>query len=256
MKTLHGKKMTNKNDESMHWADQTARRIILQKGDKEKYVCASGITPSGVVHIGNFREIITVDLVVRALKDLNKDVRFIYSWDDYDVFRKVPIDMPNQEMLKANLRKPIFDVPDPFGTAENYARHHELDVENDVVKVGISPEFIYQEKKYRACEYAEGIRTALRNKSKIPFKPLGDRALISPIAATTKSESGLEMISSTERERPQEGVVVAVGKGAKGEEMTVKVGDTVLYSKYAGSDVKLDGEDYLIMRESDIFGIK
>ena len=64
-------------EESMHWADQTARRIIKEKGDKSKYTVAAGITPSGTVHIGNFREMITVDLVHRALKDAGKNVRFI-----------------------------------------------------------------------------------------------------------------------------------------------------------------------------------
>ncbi|MBW3019988.1 lysine--tRNA ligase, partial [Candidatus Woesearchaeota archaeon] len=153
--------------ESMHWADVTAERIISQKGDRDSYVCAAGITPSGVVHIGNFREIITVDLVVRALRKIGKNVRFIYSWDDYDVFRKVPKNMPQQDMLKENLRKAIVDVPDPFGTQESYARHHEVDVENDIHKVGIKPEFLYQAKKYRNLEYVEGIKKALQNANRI-----------------------------------------------------------------------------------------
>ena len=76
--------------EKQHWADLTAERVIREKGNKKQYVCAAGITPSGIVHIGNFREIITVDLVKRALEKRGKKVRFIYSWDDYDVFRKVP----------------------------------------------------------------------------------------------------------------------------------------------------------------------
>ena len=61
-----------------HWADQTADKIIRERGDLDVYTCASGITPSGTVHIGNFREIISVDLVVRALRDRGKNVRFIY----------------------------------------------------------------------------------------------------------------------------------------------------------------------------------
>ena len=89
------------SEESLHWADQTARRIIKENGDKDKYTVAAGITPSGTVHIGNFREVITVDLVAKALKSKGKDVRFIYSWDDYDVFRKVPVGMPQQELLLA-----------------------------------------------------------------------------------------------------------------------------------------------------------
>ncbi len=147
----------------MHWADQTARRIIEQKGEKEQYVCASGITPSGVVHIGNFREIITVDLVVRGLRSLNKKVRFIYSWDDYDVFRKVPKGFPKQKELEKELRKPIVDVFDPFDEHESFARHNEIAVEEKLPKLGIHPEFIYQNKQYRSCAYTAGIQKALEN---------------------------------------------------------------------------------------------
>ena len=78
----------------VHWADITAERIIKQLGDKDQYVLASGITPSGQVHFGNFRESVTVDLVARALRDRGKKVRFIFSWDDFDTFRKVPKGMP------------------------------------------------------------------------------------------------------------------------------------------------------------------
>ena len=92
---------------SYHWTDITAENIIREKGDKDSYVLAAGITPSGVVHVGNFREMITVDLVKRALEKKGKKVRFIYSWDDYDVFRKVPSNMPQQEMLEKHLRKEI-----------------------------------------------------------------------------------------------------------------------------------------------------
>ena len=154
-------------DIPLHWADVVVRKVIAEKGDKSAYVCAAGITPSGTVHIGNFREIITVDLVVRAFKRIGKNVQFIYSWDDYDVFRKVPSNMPQQEILKDSLRKPIVDIPDPFGTEESYARHHEVDVEKDVSKVGIKPTYLYQAKKYRALEYVEGIKIALQNAKEI-----------------------------------------------------------------------------------------
>jgi lysyl-tRNA synthetase class 1 len=147
-----------------HWADETAAKILRERGEKEQYTCASGITPSGTVHIGNFREIISVDLVVRALRDLGKNVRFIYSWDDYDVFRKVPANMPNQEELQRFLRFPITMVPDPWGRDENYARHHEADVEALLPGVGIRPEYLYQAERYRASRYAEGIRSALNRR--------------------------------------------------------------------------------------------
>ena len=147
-----------------HWADETALKIIREKGDKEQYTCASGITPSGTVHIGNFREIISVDLVVRALRDRGKQVRFIYSWDDYDVFRKVPKNMPKQEELAAYLRFPITMAPDPWERDSSYARHHEVDIETMLPRLGIRPEFLYQAERYQASRYAGGIRAALEHR--------------------------------------------------------------------------------------------
>lgn len=156
-----------KNSQFSHWADQMADKIIREKGDLDSYTCASGITPSGTVHIGNFREIITVDLVVRALRDRGKNVRFIYSWDDYDVFRKVPANMPDPEILEKYLRYPITMVPDTTGRNENYARHHEVDIEKELPRVGINPEFLYQASRYRANRYAEGMKKALQNRELI-----------------------------------------------------------------------------------------
>jgi lysyl-tRNA synthetase, class I len=152
---------------AVHWADVYAEKIIREKGDKDQYTCASGITPSGTVHIGNFREIISTELVVRALKRMGKKVRFIYSWDDYDVFRKVPKNMPNQEMLKSHLRYPINIVPDPYERDESYARHHEMDIEKILPAVGIYPEFLYQAQRYRSSMYSQGMRTALEKKEEI-----------------------------------------------------------------------------------------
>lgn len=151
----------------VHWADQTADKIIRERGELDVYTCASGITPSGTVHIGNFREIISVDLVVRALKSRGKNVRFIYSWDDYDVFRKVPVNMPGQDILEAHLHFPITMVPDTTGRDSSYARHNEVDVENILPAVGIHPEFLYQAERYRSGMYAEGMKLALQNREKI-----------------------------------------------------------------------------------------
>lgn len=88
----------------------------------------------------------------------------------------------------------------------------------------------------------------------LKIKPLADRVLVQPQEAETKTASGL-FIPDSAKEKPQQGKVVAVGKGKKDHDMTVKVGDTVLYGKYAGSELKLDGNDYLIMREDDILAI-
>ena len=88
----------------------------------------------------------------------------------------------------------------------------------------------------------------------LTFKPLGDRVLIEPAAVEMKTASGI-IIPDSAKEKPLIGKIIAVGKGTKDEPITVKVGDTVLYGKYAGTELKLEGTDYLIMRESDILAI-
>ncbi|MCX6801251.1 MAG: lysine--tRNA ligase [Candidatus Diapherotrites archaeon] len=153
--------------EKLHWADAIAKELIESNPKKNEFTVEAGITPSGVVHIGNFREIITVDLIAKALKNAGKKVRFVYSWDDYDVFRKVPANMPNQEMLAKYLRYPIVEVPDPFGKEKSYARHNEVAVEKHLPIVGIFPEFVSQAERYTKCVYAEEIRTAMRGRAKI-----------------------------------------------------------------------------------------
>ena len=86
------------------------------------------------------------------------------------------------------------------------------------------------------------------------IKPLADRVLIETAPAEEKTASGI-YIPDTAKEKPQKGTVVAVGNGKKDEPMTVKVGDTVLYGKYSGTELTVDGNEYLMMREADIFAI-
>ncbi len=86
------------------------------------------------------------------------------------------------------------------------------------------------------------------------MKPIHDRVLIEPEQAEEKTASGI-IIPDTAKEKPQRGKVVAVGTGKKDEPITVKVGDEVLYGKYSGTEITVDGKEYLIMRESDIFAI-
>jgi chaperonin GroES len=90
--------------------------------------------------------------------------------------------------------------------------------------------------------------------SKLNLTPLTDRVLIEPAAAEQKTAGGI-IIPDTAKEKPQKGTVVAVGNGKKDEPMTVKIGDAVLYGKYSGTEVNVDGTDYLIMKESDIYAI-
>ena len=89
---------------------------------------------------------------------------------------------------------------------------------------------------------------------KLNIKPLADRVLVEAIEAETKTASGI-IIPDNAKEKPQKGKIVAVGKGTKDSSMTVKVGDLVLYGKYSGTELKLEGKDYLIMSEKDILAI-
>ncbi|HAH56882.1 MAG: co-chaperone GroES [Lentimicrobium sp.] len=90
--------------------------------------------------------------------------------------------------------------------------------------------------------------------TKVSVKPLADRVLIEPAAAEQKTAGGI-IIPDTAKEKPQRGTVIAVGPGKKDEPVTVKEGDLVLYGKYAGTEITIEGNDYLIMRESDIVAI-
>lgn len=90
--------------------------------------------------------------------------------------------------------------------------------------------------------------------SKLSFKPLADRVLVEPAAAEEKTASGI-IIPDTAKEKPQQGKIIATGTGTKDEPIVVKVGDQVLYGKYSGTEVTIEGKDYLIMKESDIYGI-
>ncbi len=152
---------------SQYWADQIAEKLIKNR-NKDKFVIASGITPSGTIHFGNFREIITTDIVGRSIKDSGKKVRFIYSWDDYDVLRKVPGNMPKKDILKKSLGLPVSKVPNIFGTKhDSYAAYLESELEDSVESVGINPEFIRQGKQYPKLKYVKGIKTALEKRKEI-----------------------------------------------------------------------------------------
>ena len=90
--------------------------------------------------------------------------------------------------------------------------------------------------------------------AKVNIKPLADRVLVQPAPAEEKTSGGI-IIPDTAQEKPQKGTIVAVGEGTKDNPVTVKVGDNVLYGKYAGTELNFDGVTYLIMRESDIYAV-
>ncbi len=149
-----------------HWAFFTAKKIIQEKGDKNEYTIATGITPSGFIHFGNFREVITGYFIAKALKKMGKKVRLIFSWDDYDTFRKVPAGLENKN-FEQYLYQPISRIPDPFEKEHSYADFFKKNFEKELAEVGIEVEFISQTKKYQSGDYNKDILEVLEKKDQI-----------------------------------------------------------------------------------------
>ena len=153
----------------MYWAEAIAEQIIGRRPDKQEYVCAAGISPSGSIHIGNFRDVATSYFVVKALRKQGKKARLLFSWDEYDRMRKVPVNVakiaPDMEQY---LGRPYVDAPNPFGDgAENYARHFEQEFERAMTAFGIEPDYRYQAAMHRSGCYAPHIIHALKERGRI-----------------------------------------------------------------------------------------
>ncbi len=149
----------------MNWAREVALNIIKERPNEEVYTVASGVSPSGFVHIGNFREIATPYLVVKELKKLGKKVRYILSFDEFDRFRKVPGNI-NKDYEKY-IGKAYVDIPSPFTDNESYASYMENRFLDELKAMDIEVECIYQAKEYRSGRYNEYIKKAMDNKDKI-----------------------------------------------------------------------------------------
>lgn len=149
------------NLENVHWADNSAQRVIDTFPNEKVYTVASGITPSGYIHVGNFREVITSEMVRRALEDKGKKTKFIYSWDSYDAFRKVPNDVP-QEWSKY-LRMPVGIVPNPFGSG-TYGGQFMKYFEDEVEPFKFPVIFQKQHEIQTSGAYADHIKNVLQNK--------------------------------------------------------------------------------------------
>src|SRR3989344_4908338 len=106
-----------------HWADALADAVIAHKPEEPLYTCAAGISPSGPVHFGNFRDIITAHAVAEALEKKGKNARTLFSWDNFDRLRKVPAGVP--ESFSEHIGKPLSKVPDPLGELPSYAARFE-----------------------------------------------------------------------------------------------------------------------------------
>lgn len=153
----------------MHWSDSIAEEIIRRNPEKEEYVCAAGISPSGSIHIGNFRDIATSLFVAKALKRKGKRARLLFSWDEFDRLRKVPVNVDQvTEGFDKYIGFPYVDVPNPFGTeAPTYAAYFENEFEASIEKFGIEMDYRHQGELYRSGQYREHILTALDKRGEI-----------------------------------------------------------------------------------------
>ncbi len=155
----------------MHWSEEIAKRIIERNPNKEEYVCAAGISPSGSIHIGNFRDIATSYFVVRALQKMGKKAKLLFSWDEFDRLRKVPVNVKKvaPEMEK-DIGKPYSDIENPFKDYpqfKTYAEYFENEFEESIVKFGIHMDYRHQTEMYRSGKYVEHILHALKKRGEI-----------------------------------------------------------------------------------------
>lgn len=171
------KKENTPNYDNVHWADHSAQRTIDTFPNEKVYTVASGITPSGIIHVGHFREIITSELVRRALEKKGKKTNFIYSWDSYDAFRKVPKNIPAE--WEKHLRLPDGVVPDPWKCHESFGEHFMQEAEEAIKVFKFPITFQRQHLLQTSGIYAEGIKKTLQNREKI--RPILDKFRHEPL---------------------------------------------------------------------------
>ena len=152
----------------MHWSQKIANEIIRRSPDKDEYVCAAGISPSGSIHIGNFRDIVTSYFVCLALRRSGKKARLLFSWDEFDRLRKVPVNVQKiAPDFEKYIGKPYADIPDPYGCCASYAEHFEKEFEASLKSFGIEVDFRRQAEMYRSGAYKDEIIHALKNRAEI-----------------------------------------------------------------------------------------
>jgi len=156
----------------MHWAEELAKRIIEKNPNKEEYVCAAGISPSGSIHIGNFRDVATSYFVYKALIKMGKKARFLFSWDEFDRLRKVPVNVAKVDSsIEACIGKPYVDIKNPFSDIkpeyDTYALYFEKEFEESMKKFGIEMDYRHQAEMYRTGKYKDLVIHALKKRGEI-----------------------------------------------------------------------------------------
>src|SRR3989338_2122864 len=153
------------NQPDVYWARAAAEEVVRAFPDLPVYTVSSGISPSGEIHFGNFREIMTQHAVAEELRKMGKKVHFVFVWDEFDALRKIPAGVdPSWE---AHLRKPLTSVPDPLGNYPSWAKRHEAAFEKSLAELDINVEFRYQTAVYESGAYDDAIVKALRERETI-----------------------------------------------------------------------------------------
>ncbi len=172
-----------KNGDS--WVSLVTDDIIAAHPDTEIYTTAAGISPSGVVHFGNFRDVVTSHLIRRALEARGKNAQLIFSWDNFDRYRKVPKGVP--ESFSEHIGKPLSKIPDPVGSCHaSYAEHFQKPFVEAMDKLGIEIKYRDQTALYESGIYDEAIFHALKERIKIAD------ILLSFMTEKAKNEKGID----------------------------------------------------------------
>lgn len=158
--------MSNQSGEPHDWVTRAADDAVRHAGEgATKIVVASGASPSGPVHLGKFREVLTPHFVGEELRRRGFEVRHLHSWDDYDRFRRVPVDI--DASFEEHIGRPLSAVPDPWGEYESYAERWRAPLRPAMAQMGIEIDEISQTEMYQAGSYRAQIRTAIDRRDEI-----------------------------------------------------------------------------------------
>ena len=155
----------NKDENKLEWVKEAANEVEATFPDVEVYTCAAGISPSGKVHFGNFRDVITSYAVYEELKRRGKNARFIFSWDNYDRFRKVPAGI--DESYEQYIGMPYTKIPAPNKTSNSYANQFQEEYVSSMKEIGMDMEYKNQTAEYESGRYDDQIILALRKRKEI-----------------------------------------------------------------------------------------
>ena len=162
-------KVSTLPEKGRHWiqqvADEVEAYVDLAKPPAEPIVCASGISPSGPIHVGNLREVMTVHLIAEELRSRGRQVDHVHSWDDYDRLRKVPNGIPLE--FEAQIGRPLAQIPDPFGEHDSFASRFISEFESALSHLAIRPRYVRQSQAYTSGAYTPLILRAMEKRLEI-----------------------------------------------------------------------------------------